>query len=349
MPVCRNEMELKDYIAERPDSLLGQPLIVIKRESSVSHGRYFDILALNGDHELVVVEVKNDHVGRDVVTQALEYAAGVVGWTADDIEREYGRYHPPGVTEIPPLADEFERKFAREFHRDQLDGNKHRIVLVGHQFDPATGILARYLDSHTVPVQLISYEAKHDTKGLAILFAPLGEVKHGGDHWRGKRQLDAPLGEKRRLAQMPMDSKSVFQRLTELVKQGLPKGAYIQHLELNDVASGTCCYYFWPEIGRRFSIPVKLYKKNGTLSVRAGCGAKKGSPFQTALYNEIARARPAIETCLGNDVRILDKTTLLEDDVVIDPADVESASDRVLAFRRALDGPVRNAAKAARL
>lgn len=196
---------------------------------------------------------------------------------------------------------------------------------------------------------MISYEAKHDTKGLTILFAPLGEVKHGGDHWRGKRQLDAPLGEKRRLAQMPTNSKLIFQRLTELVKQGLPNGAYLDHIELHDVANGTCCYYFWPEIGHRFSIPVKLKRSDGNLSVKAGCGAKKGSPFQTALYNGIAQARPKIEACLGNKVRILDKTTLLEDDVVIDPADVESAADRVLAFRRVLDEPVRNAAKAARL
>ena len=61
-----SEKRLEDLIETDP-SVLGQPLLLIGRQVPTSHGKYVDLLALDGEGAIHVLELKRDRTRRDVV------------------------------------------------------------------------------------------------------------------------------------------------------------------------------------------------------------------------------------------------------------------------------------------
>jgi RecB family endonuclease NucS len=70
-----SEATLEQYL-ERDPSLLGERLLVIGRQVHTPHGKFIDLLAMDGEGNLHVLELKRDKTPRDVVAQVLDYARG---------------------------------------------------------------------------------------------------------------------------------------------------------------------------------------------------------------------------------------------------------------------------------
>lgn len=96
----RAHRDTAGHLAVRANAIVRQPRILssewmlIGRQVDTGFGGRIDLLALAPDGSLVLVELKRDRTPREVVAQALDYAAWVEGLAADDIVDIYSRFRP---------------------------------------------------------------------------------------------------------------------------------------------------------------------------------------------------------------------------------------------------------------
>ena len=73
---------------------LNGPLLIIGRQVPTDLGKSIDLLGVDREGNVVVVELKRDRTPRDVVAQALEYAAFAAKLDAGALEGILGEYRP---------------------------------------------------------------------------------------------------------------------------------------------------------------------------------------------------------------------------------------------------------------
>src|SRR5690606_30115693 len=88
-----SEQLLENMIVAAP-ALLSEDWLLIGQQESTGYGGRIDLLALAPDASLVLIELKRDRTPREVVAQALDYAAWVERLEADDIAAIYQRFKP---------------------------------------------------------------------------------------------------------------------------------------------------------------------------------------------------------------------------------------------------------------
>jgi RecB family endonuclease NucS len=93
LPIQRlaREQQLEDMIVAQPAILSNEWLLIGQQESTGFGGR-IDLLAIAPDASLILVELKRDRTPREVVAQALDYAAWVENLTSDQISDIYQRF-----------------------------------------------------------------------------------------------------------------------------------------------------------------------------------------------------------------------------------------------------------------
>jgi RecB family endonuclease NucS len=69
------------------------PLLIIGRQVPTDLGKWIDLLGVDREGNVAVVELKRDRTPRDVVAQALEYAAYAARLDVDELEG-----NPPRVS-----------------------------------------------------------------------------------------------------------------------------------------------------------------------------------------------------------------------------------------------------------
>ncbi len=86
-----SEKTLEDMIVAAPAILSEEWMLIGRQERTVSGG-IIDLLAVAPDGSLVVIELKRDRTPRDVVAQAIDYAAWVETLRAEDmaLSRRHG-------------------------------------------------------------------------------------------------------------------------------------------------------------------------------------------------------------------------------------------------------------------
>lgn len=87
------EKDLEDWIERTPEMLTdGEPALVIGRQVGTRWGTSIDLLAIDADGTAIVVELKRAPTPRDIIAQALEYAAAVSELGDDGLRRVAERY-----------------------------------------------------------------------------------------------------------------------------------------------------------------------------------------------------------------------------------------------------------------
>lgn len=146
---------LQEWIAKCP-SALGEELLIIQKEfDGFDETRErLDLLALDKDGGLVLIENKLDDSGRDVVWQALKYAAYCSSLSNEGIARIYQDYldkHEGGGS-----AKERIEEFLGKGEFDELvlnAGNDQRVMLVAGNFRKEVTCTALWLLQHGIRVQ----------------------------------------------------------------------------------------------------------------------------------------------------------------------------------------------------
>jgi hypothetical protein len=128
---------LQEWIAKNPESL-GEKLLIIQKEYSKFGGtaERLDLLALDKESNLVVIENKLDDSGKDVVGQAIKYAAYCSTNTTEQIIEIHQLYldsNSPGEDAKSSIME-----FLQTEDEDELilSENEVRIILIANKYRP---------------------------------------------------------------------------------------------------------------------------------------------------------------------------------------------------------------------
>lgn len=157
-----DESRLEGLIIEDPN-MLGKDLLIIGQQVYTGSGNRMDLLGIDLGGDLHIIELKRDRTPRDVVAQALDYAAWVRRLEYNDIVDIFDSFDD---------EREFEEAFEQKFHSARPEGEAgppedvnqaHSITIVASELDPATERIIEYLaDEYRVPVNAIRFNYYED-------------------------------------------------------------------------------------------------------------------------------------------------------------------------------------------
>jgi len=145
-----SESLLEEMIVRRPDLLSGDWMLIGQQEQTGFGGR-IDLLAIAPDASLVLIELKRERTPREVVAQALDYAAWIETLTSERIAQIYRRFSGGG-----DLAEAFRARFGEELDEDSLN-QSHQIILVAAELDDATERIVAYLNGHDIAINVMFF------------------------------------------------------------------------------------------------------------------------------------------------------------------------------------------------
>jgi hypothetical protein len=135
--------------------------MLIGRQENTGHGGRIDLVALAPDASLVLIELKRDKTPREVVAQALDYAAWIEKLQAEDITGIYSRFAP-----TRSLMDDYRSRFGEALDEDALN-QSHQIIIVASALDDRTERIVDYLSKHDIPINVLFFQVfTHGTEQL---------------------------------------------------------------------------------------------------------------------------------------------------------------------------------------
>ena len=151
----REREHLQEWLAHTPEAL-GEELLIIQKEFDgfADTRERLDLLALDKEGRLVVIENKLDDSGRDVVWQALKYAAYCSNLTQKDIRDIYQEYLDRSIE-----GQDAEMKLRDFLGVEELDevvlnpGDEQRLVLIAANFRKEATAAVLWLLGHGVRAQ----------------------------------------------------------------------------------------------------------------------------------------------------------------------------------------------------
>jgi hypothetical protein len=146
-----SEQMLEDMIVAQPRILSGEWML-IGRQIDTGYGGRIDLLAIAPDGSLVVVELKRDRTPREVVAQALDYAAWVQGLEAEDIGRIYNKFRPG-----QNLAADFLAQFGQSLDEETIN-ESHQIVIVAAELDASSERIVNYLNDRGLAINVLFFQ-----------------------------------------------------------------------------------------------------------------------------------------------------------------------------------------------
>lgn len=146
-----SEQLLEDMI-EKNINIVSDNWMLIGRQEITPFGGRTDLLAIDPNGDLVLIELKRHKTPREVVAQAIDYAAWVDSLTSDKIAQIYQRYSNGGN-----LSDAFKKRFGTELDEESLNSS-HQIILVAAELDDATERIIRYLNERDIAINVIFFQ-----------------------------------------------------------------------------------------------------------------------------------------------------------------------------------------------
>ncbi|HEX4436289.1 MAG TPA: hypothetical protein VH061_05780 [Solirubrobacteraceae bacterium] len=146
------EKEIEDLFWSNPDEFLGEPLLLVARQPTLSDGSRPDVVALSKDARVTVIEIKRD-VDRAQLAQCLEYA----GWARTTSLEALASMYADGSSAF--FTD------WQEFTGDSTPvilNQKPRLVLIARTFHGRTHAALDFLIESGVPVELLEVSVYED-------------------------------------------------------------------------------------------------------------------------------------------------------------------------------------------
>lgn len=190
------ETRLEDWL-EEDISIVDEDLLVIGRQVSTEYSGAIDLFCLNGQGDVVIVELKRDKTPREITAQVLDYASWVKDLSRDriiGIADEYLR-RKRGV----PLEEAFREKFSTELP-DVLN-EAHSMMIVATQIDPASERIIKYLsDNYGVGINAATFQyfkgdADDEYLARAFLIKPSQVERKKQERSSSKRRPNLSLEE----------------------------------------------------------------------------------------------------------------------------------------------------------
>ncbi len=174
------EERLENWITKDP-SILGIDLLLIGRQVTSEYRGRIDLLAINGQGDLVIIELKRDRTPREIVAQVLDYASWIKKLGYNEVNAITSKYLNK------KLAEAFSEKFG-----DSIPENinvNHSMIIVASELDDSSERIVQYLsDDYNVNINAIFFNyfksGYDDIIGRHSLWYPqeLEEQSRSGQH-----------------------------------------------------------------------------------------------------------------------------------------------------------------------
>ena len=193
-----SEERLEDIFEARIDILGLGNLFQIGRQVVTDFGKRIDLLAIDGQGDLHVIELKKDRTPREVVAQALEYGFWVQGLSFEAIRELYANNHD---------GEDFDSAFTSHFEAEipEAVNTSHQLVVVATGMDTSTEQIVEYVRGYGVPINVLFFEYLDD-----------GGREYLARSWLTDPELEAPSksGGKKQAAWTVSISSSRWERTT---------------------------------------------------------------------------------------------------------------------------------------
>lgn len=158
------EADLEKWITESPE-ILGDDLLLIGQQKTLTGVGRFDLLALDSDGRIVVIELKRGISAREAVAQALDYASWLDTSTEEEIREIANAYLKNKKKDLDQAyIDEFDYELGR------IDPQDHRILIVGASLDSSTERIINYLaERHSIDINAILFTHCQLPSGESVL------------------------------------------------------------------------------------------------------------------------------------------------------------------------------------
>ena len=126
-------------------------LFQVGRQVVTDFGKRIDLLAIDGQGDLYVIELKKDRTPREVVAQALEYGFWVQNLSFEAVRDLYAHHHE---------GEDFDSGFTSHFEADlpEAINTAHHLVVVATGMDARTEQIVEYVRGYGVPINVIFFE-----------------------------------------------------------------------------------------------------------------------------------------------------------------------------------------------
>ncbi len=144
-----DEQRLEDWVVKDPNILGIDVLLVGRQVTTASRGR-IDLLAIDGEANLVVLELKRDKTPREIVAQALDYASWVKDLSYEQIETITKDFTGK------PLPQAFSDHYG--FSIPQTVNGSHSMVILASELDDSSERIVEYLgEQYGVPINVLFF------------------------------------------------------------------------------------------------------------------------------------------------------------------------------------------------
>jgi hypothetical protein len=171
-----SEERLEDILEARIEILGLGDLFTIGRQVITDYGKRVDLLAIDGQGDLYVIELKKDRTPREVVAQALEYGFWVRELSFEAIRGIYAKHHE---------GEDFDSAFTSHFEADipEAVNTSHELVVVATGIDASTEQIVEYVRGYRIPINVLFFEYLGD-----------GDREYLARSWLTDPELEGPSG-----------------------------------------------------------------------------------------------------------------------------------------------------------
>ena len=159
----QTELELEETLVANPE-MLEAGLRLVGRQTRVAGG-WLDLLGIDADGRLAILELKRGRLGRDAVTQVIDYASALNSMNLTAFSEHIAQYSGEGGIE---RIDDFEDWYSGKFGAPDLGRlMPPRMVLVGLGVDEAAERMVKFLCSEQLDISAVTFHAfEHQGKTL---------------------------------------------------------------------------------------------------------------------------------------------------------------------------------------
>lgn len=142
----KERFDIEEWIEKTP-SILGENLLVIAKELTLSSGRRLDLLCIDKEANLVIIELKRDDSGSEVEWQAIKYTSYCSSFTPDEIYQYYAAYLQISELDAQKKIEEFISADIENLN------DKQRIILVSKEFNSEVISAVLWLREYSIDIQ----------------------------------------------------------------------------------------------------------------------------------------------------------------------------------------------------
>lgn len=154
-----SEKSLENYLIRSDGAEIGGvEVLYLDQQGSPGEGGIFDIIGVDEQGDVVIIELKRGRSPRDIVAQALEYAASIRNEDYSQLEERFRNFIEEEEASLQANHTSYFEKESdplseREFNTDQ------RLLLVGGDFSDLSLDMVDFLREHGIDVICVTYSS----------------------------------------------------------------------------------------------------------------------------------------------------------------------------------------------